>query len=259
MDSAVEILQSMGSTKSGSYVLFGQGDKSAYQRNPSSGENAWKETQIPSESRILSGGNMITLSLNEIRVHSPCKSGWETLLKSKPNADWNEQFPLSDIIDSNGLNDALWCLRARPEHSNLWRKYAVWCARQVEHFMTDERSKAALDIAWRHSEGVATDEELAAARAAAWNAEWNAARAAARAAAGVAAANAAANAAWAAAEAAAVAGRVAARNAALAAAYAARAAGYAARDAARAARDAALAEQEKKLREILKAGEWSDE
>ena len=159
---------------------------------------------------------MITLSLNEIREQSPCKSGWEKLLKSKQTTHWNEQFPLSDIIDSNGLNDALWCLRARPEHSNLWRKYAVWCARQVEHLMTDERSKSALDVAWRHSEGEATDEELAAARAAARDAAW-------------------------------------------AAAYAADAAGYAAwlaANDARDARDAALAEQEKKLREILKAGEW---
>ena len=184
---------------------------------------------------------MITLSLNEIRVHRPCKSGWEKLLKSKPNANWNEQFPLSDIIDSNGIDDALWCLRARPEHSKLWRKYAVWCARQVEHLMTDERSKAALDIAWRHSEGRATDEELEAAEDAARNAAGAAARNAAVAA-WNAAAGAAWNAAWFAADAAGYAARVAAD-----------AAGYAAW---LAARNAALAEQEKKLREILKAGEW---
>lgn len=187
---------------------------------------------------------MITVSLNEIRDHSPCKSGWETLLKSKKDTHWNEQFPLSDIIDSNGLEDALWCLRARPEHSRLWRKYTVWCARQIEHLMTYKRSKAALDVAWRHSEGQATDEELAAARnsarAAAWGATGNASRAAAlaasRAAALAAARNAARDAAW-----------DAARNAALAAALA---------GAWDAAWDAARDAQGKKLREILQAGEW---
>jgi len=46
------------------------------------------------------------------------------------------------------------------------RKFAVWCARQVQHLMTDPRSVAALDVAERHAEGLATDEELAAARAA---------------------------------------------------------------------------------------------
>lgn len=184
---------------------------------------------------------MITLSLNEIRKHSPCKQGWEKLLKSKQNTHWEEQFPLSDIIDSNGIDDALWCLRARPEHSKLWRKYAVWCARQVEHLMTDNRSKSALDVAWRHSEGVATDQELAAAVAAAalaaeWAASWLAARNAARAA-------------WDAAAG-------AARDAARAAAGAAAADSIAA--AAAAAWDAAEAAQEKKLREILQTGEWSD-
>ena len=167
---------------------------------------------------------MITLSLNEIRDHGPCKSGWETLLKYKKDTHWNEQFPLSDIIDSNGFSDTLWCLRVRPEHSNLWRKYAVWCARQVEHLMTDNRSKSALDVAWRHSEGVATDQELAAARDAAAAAAWDAAALAAEA----AASDTAWDAAW-------------------------LAAGDTAWDA---AWDAAGAAQEKKLREILKAGEW---
>ena len=173
---------------------------------------------------------MITLSLNEIRVYRPCKQGWETLLKSKPNADWNQQFPLSDIIDSNGFSDTLWCLRVRPEHSNLWRKYAVWCARQVEHLMTDNRSKDALDVAWRHAEGVATDQELAAAR--------DAARHGARHGAGYGAWDAVTNAAW---------------DAAWSAWLAAGAARDAEGDDAGAA---ALAAQEKKLREILQAGEW---
>lgn len=192
---------------------------------------------------------MITLSLNEIRDHGPCKSGWETLLKYKKDTHWNEQFPLSDIIDSNGLNDALWCLKVRPEHSNLWRKYALWCARQVEHLMTDERSKAALDVAWRHSDGQATDKELADAR----DVARDVARAAARAAAG----DAAWAAAWAAADAAGSA-EAAAWAAADSAAWAAWwGAGLAA--AGDAAWDAARAAQEKKLREILQAGEWSDE
>ena len=55
------------------------------------------------------------------------------------------------------------------------RKFAVWCARQVQHLMTDPRSVAALDVAERHAEGLATDEELAAAGAAAWDAAVDAA------------------------------------------------------------------------------------
>ena len=134
--------------------------------------------------------NEITVSLEEIRAQSPCVDGWRKVLADK-GPDMKSQFPLSDIIETNDLDDALWTLRCRPEYSNLWRKYAVWCARQVEHLMTNDRSKNALDVAWRHSEGSATDEELGAARAAAWDAArhaaWDAAGDAARDAAGAAA------------------------------------------------------------------------
>ena len=62
------------------------------------------------------------------------------------------------------------------------RLFAVWCARQVQHLMTDQRSLDALDVAERHANGQATDEELSAARDAAWAAwaAWDSARAAAR-------------------------------------------------------------------------------
>ena len=58
------------------------------------------------------------------------------------------------------------------------RLFAVWCARQVQHLMTDPRSVAALDAAERFANGEAAEDELAAADAAA-AAAWAAARAAA--------------------------------------------------------------------------------
>ena len=87
------------------------------------------------------------------------------------------------------------------------RLFAVWSARQVQHLLTDPRSLAALDVAERHADGQATDDELssaraaawAAARAAAWSAAEDAARAAARDAARAPAWAAASDAAWAAA------------------------------------------------------------
>ena len=127
-------------------------------------------------------------TLNKIRAHSPCDYGWRKLLKylGKTEAD-DVPLAIVTILDSNGLDDALWCLRAVIGHAREIRLYAVWCASQVAHLMTDPRSLAALDVAERHANGDATDEELAAALAAAWDAAWDAARAAARAAAGAAA------------------------------------------------------------------------
>ena len=48
------------------------------------------------------------------------------------------------------------------------RRFAVWSAMQVQHLMADPRSLAALDVAERHANGEAAEEELAAARSAAW-------------------------------------------------------------------------------------------
>ena len=107
----------------------------------------------------------------------------------------DEPISYERLLDSLGLDDALLFCRAEPEMAPIWRRYAVWCARQVQNLMTDQRSLSALDVAERHANGQATDEELAAAMAAAWaaaDAAWAAA----------AAAKAAAWAAWAAADAA---------------------------------------------------------
>ena len=161
-------------------------------------------------------------TLNRIRKRGPCADGWAKLMRhlGKTQAD-DEPLPLVTILDSNGLDDALWCLRACDGIDREARLYAVWCARQVQHLMTDPRSLTVLDVAERHANGEATDKELDAARAAAWDAAWAAAGAAAR--------DAAEGAARAAAESAA---RVAAWDAARAAAWdAARAAAWAAQTA----------------------------
>ena len=130
---------------------------------------------------------MIYTTLNRIREHSPCADGWRKLLKhlGKTEAD-DEPLAYSTILDAVGLDDALWCLRAEPQHESIWRMYAVRCARRVQHLMTDERIIQALDVAERYARGAAKDSELAAAWDAAWDASrdavWDAARAAARAA-----------------------------------------------------------------------------
>ena len=89
----------------------------------------------------------------------------------KTEAD-DEPLSLLTILESNGLDDALWALRAVQGYDHEKRLYAVWCARQVEHLLTDRRSLDALEVAERFARGRATREELAAA--------WAAARAAAQ-------------------------------------------------------------------------------
>jgi hypothetical protein len=115
---------------------------------------------------------MIYTTLERIRAHSPCADGWKKLLDhlGKTQAD-DEPLPMTAVLESNGLDDALWCLRAEPQHSAIWRLLAVHYARDVQHLMTDPRSLAALDVAERHAHGQATDDDLAAAGEAARAAE----------------------------------------------------------------------------------------
>ena len=114
---------------------------------------------------------MITTTLERIRSHGPCAEGWEKLLAhlGKTKAD-DDPLPYAVIVESNGLDDALWCCIAEPQHEKEWRLYAVWCARHVQHLMTDQRSIHALDAAERYANGNATDKELTNARNAARNA-----------------------------------------------------------------------------------------
>ena len=118
-------------------------------------------------------------TLNKIRKHGPCQDGWSKLLKhlGKTQAD-DEPLKLTTIIESNGLDDALWCLRAVDGHDREIQLYAAWCARQVQHLLKDKYSIEALDVAERYANGDATEEE----RAAVWAAVWDTARAAAAAA-----------------------------------------------------------------------------
>ena len=119
-------------------------------------------------------------TLNAIRAHQPCSEGWTKLLKhlGKTKAD-DAPLAITTILDSNGLDDAIWCLRAVDGCDREIRLYAVWCARQVQHLMTDPRSIAALDAAERHANNLATRLDLDAAREAAREAAWDAAREAA--------------------------------------------------------------------------------
>ena len=159
-----------------------------------------------------------TTTLNRIRAAQPCTEGWQKLLNTlgKTKAD-DEPLDLLTILNSNGLDDALWVLSYAMPDDRLARHFQAWCAEQILHIFEAERpndNRVRLQIEMLRNDS-ATQEERAAARAAAWAAAEAAARGAAEAAAWVAARGAA----WAAArDAAEAAARVAARDAAEAAA-----------------------------------------
>ena len=201
-------------------------------------------------------------SLNEIRSMSPCEDGWAKLLKhlGKTKAD-DDPLELRVILESNGLDDAVWCLCV-PSLERLSRHFQAWCAEQALHVFEAERPndrRIRDQIAMLRNDGATNAERAAAcaaawaaARAAAWASAWNAARASAGGAARTAAWGAARAAAWATHMSAAWATHMsAARDAARDAPWDAHMS--AVRDAARDATwDAARDAQERQLRKMIK-------
>lgn len=143
----------------------------------------------------------MTTTLNKIKSHGPCAEGWATLLAylGKTEAD-DEPLGITTILDSNGLNHAIWALRAVEGHDREIRLYAADCAERVlpifeAQYPGDGRPRKAIQATRDYAEGRIDAGELEAARAAAEAAAWAAWRAAAWAA--QAAAWAARTAAWA--------------------------------------------------------------
>ena len=116
-------------------------------------------------------------TLNEIRKHDPCSSGWAKLLKglSKTSPD-DESLPLERILEINGLPDALWALRCVPGIDKQARLFACECAQRVAGNNKDPRVQACIDVVRRMAYGTVTEQE----RSAAWSAAESAAESAAR-------------------------------------------------------------------------------
>jgi hypothetical protein len=130
-----------------------------------------------------------TTTLKCIRDASPCEDGYKKLLAhlGKTKAD-DVPLPLLTVLDSNGLDDALWVLSYAMPDDRLARHFQAWCAEQVLHLFETEYpddTRIRDQIAMLRNDN-ASDTERAAARDAAWAAAWDAVRDAAWAAAGYA-------------------------------------------------------------------------
>lgn len=122
--------------------------------------------------------NRFTTTLKALRKAAACVAGYNKLvraLQGKPFTDddqdrethilfaHTDEIPILFILDSNGLDDAVWSLRTCSGVDHDLRLFGVWAARQVQHLMTDQRSLNALDVAERFADGRADEAELDAA------------------------------------------------------------------------------------------------
>jgi hypothetical protein len=128
----------------------------------------------------------MTTTLNKIKAHSPCENGWNKLLNhlGKTQAD-DEPLYIATIIQSNGIKDAVWALRAVEGKDKEIRLFAADCAESVLHiyenrYPNDDRPRKAIQSARDYANGVIGKNELYAAKDAcgAGNAAWDASKAA---------------------------------------------------------------------------------
>jgi len=109
-------------------------------------------------------------TLNLIRAQSPAPEGWWSRLLRRLGKDAADAEPLSllTILDVAGQAMAMWTLDwAVPGYDREKRLLAIAIARDVQPAVADPRAGIALEVADRHARGEASDEELAAAAAAA--------------------------------------------------------------------------------------------
>lgn len=125
---------------------------------------------------------MITTTLNKIKKHFPyCQDTedgerWLKLLNylEKKEAD-DEPLPILIILESNGLDDALYALRAVDGFDREIRLFICWCACQSLNlfeakYPDDRRIRQAIKTAAMFAEGLANKNDMDTVRAAAMDA-----------------------------------------------------------------------------------------
>ncbi len=115
-------------------------------------------------------------TLSKIREQLPCEDGYIKLCKNLGGVrKYGAETPLkfSRIIESNGVEDAIWCLRTIcPKHEKEVRLFAADAAESVLHlyeekYPDEEGPRKATQAARDFAEGRITIEDLCTAYAAA--------------------------------------------------------------------------------------------
>ena len=118
---------------------------------------------------------MPTTSFRLLHDAGACKERYRFLAKALGGIKAygvNTPITLLQILDINGLDDALWALRACPDADTFARLLACDYAEHVlrifeTQYPDDDRPRKAIAVSRRYARGEATDAELSAARTAA--------------------------------------------------------------------------------------------
>ena len=119
---------------------------------------------------------MLHTTMHLLKQAKACKGGY-TKLAHHLGVGWdkNQPIPLTKVLDSNGLADALWCLRAvlPAETVNRDKLSRLLAGDYAEHVLplwedkypNDKRPRQAIEAARQYAAGHLTNLALAAAEA----------------------------------------------------------------------------------------------
>ena len=101
---------------------------------------------------------MLHTTFVKLHENNACTSGYRRLAESLGGVTKygnDTPIPLSKIVESNGMDDALWCLRATNENAeNFLITFACDCAERVlthfeKYYPDDKRPRWAIEAARR--------------------------------------------------------------------------------------------------------------
>ena len=104
----------------------------------------------------------LTTTFNRLRAARACADGYRKLATHLGSVDTygaDKPINLLTVLESNGLDDTLWCLRATEQNSDrVARLFAADCAEAVLHlfeglYPDDKRPRQAIQAARDYAEG----------------------------------------------------------------------------------------------------------
>ena len=98
-------------------------------------------------------------TIEEIMKHSPCSRGIQKFKNKYERTSGEVSF--KEILESNGIEDAIWCLRVLSDCYLDVLKFKLKCARHVEHLDTSGNAKNYLNVLENLILDKQTREELA--------------------------------------------------------------------------------------------------
>lgn len=128
---------------------------------------------------------MLYTTFRLLREHGACTDRYRHLAKELGGVKrygFDTPISIERILDTNGLDDALWALQAAIEPADRFNR--LLACDYAEHVLyiyesqhpDDKRLRQVIEVSRRYVMGLATEEELATARDAAWAAVCDAAR-----------------------------------------------------------------------------------